>query len=403
MNLIIITNNWHIKLIALLIAVGMWVYAASAVTTVAKFPNGIPIKVINLNPGMVAIYDQKEVTIEIAAEPAVWQNLTTESFTAFIDLGGRAVGTYAIPINVTTAISGLSIVSKTPSSLVVSIEPQVEKDVPVVAKISGSAAENMTAGEVTFNPGTVKISGPKSLVSGIGQVVAPIVLSGESENFSKAVKVEAEDNKGQVLDFINYLPTQVNANVKIVKAGNVKNLGIKVVTSGTPVSGFYVSSVSTNPAIINVIGAADTLRQLTSISTQAVSVDGISKNLTIKVGLDIPSGVKIDSNVSNVTVTINLSSMPISRTISLPVKTKNLPAGLKISSISPQTIDLVVAGSSDIINGLSSSNISLVVDLSSASNGTNNINIANGSFETSTGVLVSGFQPQSVTITLQPS
>ena len=402
MNLQFFTHNWHIKLAVFLISIGMWIYAASTVTTVAKFPSGIPIKIINLTPGMVAIYDQKEVGVQIAAEPAVWQNLTTESFTAFIDLNGRSVGTYSIPLNVTTTVSGVQIISKNPSVLVVSIEPSLEKEVPVTAKISGNAAENMTAGDVTFDPATVKISGPKSIIDGINQVMASLVLSGEAGDFSKAAKVEALGSDGAPVNFVNYLPAQVTANVKIVKAGNVKNLGIKVLTSGTPASGLYVSSVSTNPSILNAIGSADALRQLTAISTQPISIDGISKNLTTRVSLDIPSGIKIDGNISSVSVTINLSSAPLSRTITIPIKTKNLPAGLKISSISPQTVDVVVTGPSDLINGLSTDTISLVLDLSSANSGSNSINIANADFALPAGISISNFQPQSATIVLSP-
>lgn len=403
MNLRLITNNWHIKLVALFIAVGMWVYAASAITSVAKFPSGIPVKVINLSPNMVAIYDQKEVMIEIAAESAVWQSLTTESFTAFIDLGGRAIGTYTIPLNVTTAVSDLSIVSKTPSSLVVSIEPRMEKDVPVAAKISGNAADNMTAGDITFDPSSVKISGPKSIVSGISQVVAPIVLSGESENFSKSVKIEAEDYKGQTVNFVSYLPAQVNADVKIVKAGNVKNLGIKVVTTGVVASGYYVSGVTANPAVLSVIGSADNLRSLTSISTQPIDITNTSRNLSTRISLEVPAGVKIDGGITSVTVTINLSSAPITRTLTLPVTTKNLPAGQKIASISPQTVDVIVAGSSDTVGSLSPESVSLVIDLSSATAGSNVISITNSSFSFSAGISISGFAPGSITITLQPS
>ena len=403
MNPQFFTHNWHIKLAAFLIAIGMWIYAASTVTTVAKFPSGIPIKVINLTPGLVAIYDQKEVTLQIAAEPTVWQNLTTESFTAFIDLNGRSVGTFSIPLNVTTTVSGVQIISKSPSVLVVSIEPSLEKEVPVAAKISGNAAENMTTGDITFDPETVKISGPKSIVDGINQVIAPMVLSGEASDFSKALKVEALGSDGAPVNFINYLPAQVTANVKIVKAGNVKNLGIKVLTSGTPASGLYVSSVSTSPSILNVIGSADALRQLTAISTQPVNIDGISKNLTTRVLLDIPAGVKIDGNISSVSVTINLASAPLSRTITISIKTKNTPAGLKISSISPQTVDVVVTGPGDVISGLSTDTISLILDLSSANSGSNSINIANTDFVLPAGVSISSFQSQSATVVLQPS
>jgi YbbR domain-containing protein len=394
-------NNWHIKLFALLVALGMWAYAASSETSVAKFPSAIPIKQINLTPGYVAVYDQKEVKIEIAAEPGTWNKLSAESFTSYIDLNGLSVGTHDIPVNVTTLITGVQIISKTPSTMVVTIEPSSEKNVPIVAKVSGNAAENMISGDITFSPNSVKISGPKSVVDGISQITAEIVLSGEGDNFSKSVKLVALDNKNEPIQFVSISPATVNADVKIVRAGNVKNIGIKVITNGSPASGYFVSSISTNPSVVSVLGAPDTIRTITSVSTQPMDIANITKNITANVKLVVPNGVRIDGDVTSISVTISLSSQPSLRTITIPVKTKNIPSGLRLSSISPQTVDVVISGLPDAVNNLATENASLVVDLSSAASGSNQISISNGNFSLPTGVSVASFSPSIIQIILQ--
>jgi len=401
MNFKIITYNWQIKVLTVFVAIGMWIYAASTVTTIAKFPSSIPIKEINLSPGLVAVYDQKSVEIDIAAEPTVWNQLSIESFTAYLDFTGLSGGTHSIPVNITTTVSGVQIVTKNPASLMVTIEPSAEKDVPVIALISGSAAENMIAGEINFNPATVKAIGPKSIIDGLGQATAEIVLSGEAESFSKSVKVVALDNKGKPISYVNFLPQSVTADVKIVKAGNVKNVGIKVITTGVPASGFYVSAITTNPATLNVIGTADALRSLSAISTQPIDISNLNKNTTVKAMLSVPVGVQIDGGATSVSVTINVANAPVSRTITVVVKTKNLPAGLKVASISPQTIDVVVSGPSDAIAGVSPDSISLVLDLSEAVVGANTAGISSSNFSLPADTSLVSFQPQQIVVTLQ--
>ena len=399
MSLKILTNNWQVKLLAFLVATAMWVYAASSATNIAKFPAPIPIRTINLTPGLVALYDQKEVKIEVAADPTVWKKLSADSFTAYIDLSGYAPGSYNLPVNVATQVSDLQIISKNPSSLVVTIEQSEEKDVSVVAKISGNPAENMIAGEVTFDPATVKISGPKSIIEGISQMQAEIVLSGESTDFSKSMKPLALDSQGKIIEIINVLPPSVVANVKIVKAGNIKSVGIKVVTSGAPANGFYVSSISATPAVVSIIGTPETIRSLTSISTVAIDISGASKTIATQAKLNLPLGVRADGDISTVSTTINFAEVTVSKPLTIPLKTKNLPANMKILSNSPQTVDIVASGPASVISDLNSESIFLFLDLKNAISGANSITISADDFVLPSGVTIVSFQPQSITVT----
>jgi len=386
---------------AVIIAAGMWVYAASSETSIAKFPTPIPIKVINLSPNLVAVYDQKKVKIEIATESVNLKKISAQSFSAYIDLEGLTVGTHEVSLSVTTQLSGVSIISKDPSMLIVTVEPSMEKDVSVVEKIDGNAAENMVVGNVVFSPATVKVSGPKSIVEGVSQAMAEIVLSGESESFSKSVELVIFDNKNQPIEYTTILPASVAVEINIVRAGNVKNVGIKVVTSGTPASGYYVSSVATTPAIISVIGTAESLHLITSIPTQAIDLANSSKTISAQARLAVPIGVRIDGSLSTVSVTISLSSQSISKTISVAVKTKNIPNGLVVTSINPQTLEAVVSGSAKAINSLTQNSILLFCDLAGSVTGSKNLSISADNFSLPDGISLISFLPMSITIVLE--
>jgi len=394
-----ITYNWKIKLIALIIATGMWAYAASIETNIAKFPSAIPISVVNLTPGYTAIFDQKEVKIEIAADAAVWQKLSASSFTAFIDLNGFSAGTYEVPLNVTTQISDLSIISKDPNVLIVTIEPAIEKEVPVISRIEGDAAENMIAGEVIFDPANVKISGPESIVSGISQATADIVLSGESQDFSKAAKLTALDNKNQPIKNVSFSPQSVAANIRIVRAGNIKNVGIKVVTSGSPASGYFVSSVTTNPAIISISGVPNVIRAISSIATEEVDISGASQTINKNISLNMPNGVRADSS-NTVSITITISPITTTKPLTIPVDLINIPSGLKISSVSLQTVNIVISGQSSIVETVGAENIKMTLDLSGAKAGENTFALLNSNFSIPTGISIQSFSPQSIVVIL---
>ena len=396
----IFTNNWQIKLLAIIAASLLWAYASSVKTSVKEFPADIPISAINLTPGYVAILEKESVSISISADSGVWSKLSTNSFSAYVDLAGLAPGTHSVAVNVGSQVAGVSIVSKNPAVMSVTIEPAVEKDLTIVPKIDGNAAEGLIAGSVTFSPALAKVSGPKSIVDGVNEATAEIVLSGEPQSFTKNVNLVALDNKGNLIKNLTFIPKSVNANVTIVPAGNVKNVGIKVATRGILAAGYSISSITSNPSSVAVYGSAEVLRGLNSVSTQAIDISGLSKNLTTKVNLALPVGIQVDG-LPEVTVAISVTQSQNSRIFTLPVKTKNLGSGLRISSIIPENVEVTVGGSAESLAALSSNNISLVIDLSGLSAGQNVIQLKTSFLTAPAGISLESFGVNTVTITLE--
>ncbi|MFA5157816.1 MAG: CdaR family protein [Patescibacteria group bacterium] len=396
----IFSKNWHIKTLAILVSLFLWMYAATVKTSVKNFPAEIPVSAINLTPGYVAILEKDTVSISISAETGTWNKLSSSSFSAYVDLAGLTPGTHSIAINVATQVSGVSIVSKNPSVMNLTIEPAIEKDVPVTAKIVGNTAENMVAGDVIFSPNVAKLSGPKSLIDGIGQATVEIVLNGERESFSKSVILSAEDSKGNKIRNITFVPKTVSAQVLIVAASNVKSLGIKVITAGSLAPGYSISSIVTDPSTATIYGSAEAVRLMNSVPTQAIDISSLSKSLSANTNLNLPLGVKTDGS-PEIKVTIVVIKDLSAKSVRVPISSKNLAPGLRISSITPNAVDVIVSGPAEKITNLSVADLSITLDLAGFGSGTFNFTLNNNNFSGPTGITLLAFSVQEVSVLIE--
>lgn len=66
----------------------------------------------------------------------------------------------------------VSLVSSNPQTISFDVTKMSSKSVPVEAKFVGSTAENYIAGEVEFEPKTIKVSGPESMLEKIDHIYA---------------------------------------------------------------------------------------------------------------------------------------------------------------------------------------------------------------------------------------
>jgi YbbR domain-containing protein len=92
--------------------------------------------------------------------------------TAEIDASGIKEGTIALRVrhaDITTP-SGMIITSVLPSSVRVSAEKKLRRNVPVRATIKGRLPSGQSSFQVTCEPGSVDIEGPASQVSQIASV-----------------------------------------------------------------------------------------------------------------------------------------------------------------------------------------------------------------------------------------
>lgn len=398
----IFTKNIAAKIICVFAAIVLWIYVASGQSSVGKFPGDIQITAKNVPSGLVAIYDDKTVQVQIMAEQKVWKQLSADSFSAYVDLNGLSTGTYELSVNVASSVEGVQIISKTPDKIFVRLEKIVSKKVSVSPRTEGSAGEGLVAGNIELVPNNVDVSGPSSIVNNLAEAIAPIRLNGETADIEKNIPVTAYSDDGKEVKDLTFTPSEVKAKIPIVKASNNKTVGIKALTSGAPKDGFYVSKISIVPATVDVTGPISLLSSINYIETAKIDINNTSSNFEKEVALTIPDGVGLQKGqLSRVKVLIALSENSITRSISPQVVAVNLNSGLRLASYSPTEIKVMVSGPQSQINSLTSNDLKIKVNAAGRVAGNFNYDISLGSVELPAGLSAVSVLPSSIAVTLE--
>lgn len=397
----LITKNIYVKIFCLIAATAMWLYVASGQSAVGKFPGSIKIRAINVPSGLVAIFDNQTVDIKITADSATWKKLSADSFSAYVDMSSYSEGTYNLNVNVVCSVSGVQIVEKTPDKIYVNLEKVITKLVSVNKKIEGNAAEGKVAGKIVFDPVSVEAKGPASMIENLTEAMSTIKLNGESDDFTKTVSVYALDEQGDQINEIQFYPSEVKASVSIVKASNVKTIGIKPRIEGTPKPGYFVSSITVTPSVVDVTGDKSLMNNLTYIETAIVNISDTDNDIEKDVSLSVPSGIVLQPGSSNkvrlkIVISSNTVTQDFKATIT-PLNLNNLSA-----SYNPSEITVKLSGPPAVISSLRNDNVLLNLDFSGKNNlGSYQFDLSASNISVPSNVKIEDFSPKSLIATLR--
>jgi len=355
-------ENFGLKILALILASGLWLYVSATNNQARVFPGDIPLSASNQPAGLSPIYDAETVKISLEATASVLARLKAESFRATLDLSGLAQGTYNVPVQVTALEPGAAVVDVQPKTVLVRLEPVAEKKLKTAVKIDGNPAAGFSVGSPQIQPAEVTVRGPKTLLDALGQALAVIHLNEESSAVEQTVPFEGKH--------LVFTPSQAIIKLPISKAGETKTVGVKVVTSGRAKGGGYVKNVTVTPSTVVIAGSAATLKEVESIETGPLPVDNLAGTAKKTVKLNLPNGITLASNqADSVDVTLEFGQPESQRELTIGFDLR-LPANLKLESANPSTVKVVLSGPTDVISALSPSSVTLLVDLTSKPAGT---------------------------------
>jgi len=397
----IFLENWQAKLLSILLASGLWFYIASGESKIATFPNKIPLEVRNVPQGLVAISDVESVTIRVVADYPTWNKLSTSSFKAYVDVADRPTGTYELNVNAISLVSNVGISSAEPSKIFVTLENVAKKIVPVTVKLLGKPGEGLASLEPKITPDEVEIAGPASKVEKILNAVCKIMLEGDTVDVKKTVKLIAEDAAGAEIKNISFTPTEVEVTVPIGKAGKTKTVGIKVNTTGSLKTGWWLSKITVNPSSLTIGGSDQVLKDIDFIQTKPIDITDLSGEEKTFAFLDIPSGITILGDINKVEVNLYTSPISTSREMTVGYSWQNLSQSLKVASVSPSNVQVIVSGPADILQNLTASDISVLVNLQNYNSaGTYSIDLSKNNISTPPNVTGVNIMPSAISIQL---
>lgn len=371
-----ITQNFQTFLWAFALAVAVWISAVLQADPdeTRPLPNPVPIQIVGQAPNLVlntAI--PREVEVTLRAPRSVWALLEAdpESVRAILDLSEMDAGVHTVPLQIQIDPRPVQIISATPRSVTLELEPLTSRSFPVDPSITGVPAIGYQAGTAVYEPMEVVISGAQSQVNKAARARVSINLNGIREDFDQTVPVEVIDENGQRVNGVTVSPEAVRVTIPVSQQGGYRDVAVKVTIVGRVASGYRLTDLSVFPPVVTVFSADPQLvANLPGVvETQPLDLQNAQQDITIRLAVNLPEGVTI---VGEPTVLVRAGVSPIESSVTLagePVEVEGLENGLT-AQVSPLTVDVILSGPLSLLDTLTRQSVRAFVDLTNLGPGT---------------------------------
>jgi YbbR domain-containing protein len=361
-------SNLSTLLLAFALAVVVWISAVTAANPNVQRVRLVPLEVVGLDPDkLITSTVPSQVRITLRAPTTVMDSLssTEQSVRAWVDVSGLEPGTHDVEVeaNVEGRYQPADVTQVSPQIITITLEKLLSRSLPVNLEVDGEPAVGYQKGAVAHEPDRVTVSGAESLVSQIEEVQASLNISDAVESVDTDLPVVALNSRGEPVNGVTITPGEVHVTQPIFLQGGYRNVIVRVITSGQPASGYTLTNIAVSPLNVVVFSSDPQLvNDLPGyVETQPVNLEGAEDDFDLFVSLNLPEGVSVVGDQA-VLVRVSIAAIEGSLTLTLPV----VPIGLlptRAAEISPPTVDIILAGPVPILNGLKSTDIRVVVDL----------------------------------------
>ncbi len=364
-----LTRNVRTFLWALILALAVWVSAVNAADPdqVSVYPSPVKVEVVGQNPGLVITGNvPQEVEVTLRAPQSVWRQLRAgpNGVRAVLDLSGLSTGLHKLGIQLQVDERPVRIVTVSPDSVSLTLEPLITRSLPLQATLAGKTAIGYEAGDLLLDPKQISLAGPQSIVSQVTHVQVVINVSGTHESIDESIPVDALDQNNAKVTGLSVQPNMAHITLPVIRQGGFRDVAVKVIVRGVQASGYRVDSISVSPPVVTVYSSDPALVNALpgAVETEPLDLQDANDNLNTRLSLNLPPGISV---VGEQTVLIQAGISPIQSSVTLSgekVEVTGLPTNLT-AQISPLTLDVILSGPLPILSTLTRQDVHVKVDV----------------------------------------
>jgi YbbR domain-containing protein len=268
----IFVEDWSLKLLSLAIALVLWLLVTGQNEPVTAHVN---VQLNFIRPAALEISNDppRAVDVMLTGSRNKLDDLTTLDLVATVDISDQRAGERVLRLADKAQIvlpQGVKVDGYQPSAIPVRLEPIIERQVPIEAKLEGKVADGFEVYSVLPNKGSVTLRGPESRVTALPKVLTESIwLGGHKESFTAPnVAIDVPDPKVDSLDPV------VSVEIEIGERRVEKTV------SGVTVSGADGSRAQPASASVTVLGPASLINSL-KLEDLKVVVDGNGPKLEL--------------------------------------------------------------------------------------------------------------------------
>lgn len=297
-------NNRALKLLALAIAIVLWLYVGIEQDPLSQRTYSVPISVENLSADKVATVSKERVNVKVMGRETRLDGITSEDFKAYVDLSDAKTGEGEADVHVSLP-SEVYFAKLDPERVNVHVEQREGETMNVDIVRTGMLPEGVTIDEMTIEPQSVFVSGNEDALEMVAKAGVAVDLNDIYSDSKKEVPVQLYDYQGNIIEQgeLKTYPEKVTLTIKVNEVDVQKSVPIQAELVGSLPEGIQVDNVNVNPSMATVEGSPAELAKITEIKTEAIDLSEIKETTSYTVKL---VGKQL-RDVQKVTVTVTVS------------------------------------------------------------------------------------------------
>ncbi|NLC28875.1 MAG: hypothetical protein GX773_00310 [Chloroflexi bacterium] len=355
---------------ALILAVIVWLSSVSSSdpNQVVTYSNPIPLVILGQNPDLL-ITDKSasDITVTLRAPRSIHEQISRNFnlVSAQINLSGLMAGTYELTPEVNVRnFKPVQVVEINPAEITISLEQIAQRSHEITLLQTGSLPVSYEASEPVLSSESVQLQGPESKVNEVIDVVAVIDLTNATTTITRIVELRPIDRRGNEVQGVSLNPASITIEVPIRQLVGYRNVFIKIVTTGSIVQGYHLTSLVVNPPSVTIYATDPALvpSMPSFLETEPINLTGAVADFSTNVSLQLQDGIVVVGN-QEVTVEIGIDAIETSiQLLDVRVEILNLGTNLRVN-ISPEIVDLYISGPMNVLETLSAKDIRVTLDL----------------------------------------
>lgn len=289
----VIQHNLVAKIVAVVSAIVLWGYVMNDQNPAIESSFTVQVQLRNVPDGYKVTQGASTVKVKVRGARSLFVNSSAEDFRAYVDLNDAENGKHAYKVHVETP-QGFEVVEENPGTIDVTLDRIIERRVRATINVNGVPAPGVTVAKVNQASSKVIIEGPESAVNEVDRVIGYIGLNGNNDSdFALQVPLTPINADGREVQGVTVNPAAMYVTVQMARGLRTKIVTVKPALAGKLKDELEIVSIKADPVKIEIAGDEAKTNAISSLSTEPISLDDVTKSQDKTVKLILPDGVTV--------------------------------------------------------------------------------------------------------------
>lgn len=386
-----LTRNIGVKILSVVLAILLWLVITNMNDPVLyRDFHDVPVLIKNenliKNPRQsYEIIEGEMVDFKVKARRSIIENLSKSDFEVVADFAHLSnVNSVSISITPKRYKDEIEIIDKGDiQHMIVSIEKLSSKQFQLNIVTKGEVEEGYYLGPKSAVPVMIEITGPESRLDKIKKVIVEVDVNGASKSFKRLAQPILLDEEGNEIENTRLALSDNRFEVDIV-IYQVKEIGLKVTTTGQPANGYVMTGIEYQPKTIEIAAKDSILKNIDSLEVPrdiTNATDNIEEFIELQEWLD--EGVYLVESDATASVKITIEKLETKEISIWPndIELKNKSDSLEVIYITKGPIKVNVLGPPSELSQINRNTLKPYINLLGYSQGTYNLDIETDKFK----------------------